>query len=198
MKPLQLDFSQRQGWRHALFGQAAGARRATASMVLAFSVAALAASAWFTRQQQVLANEAADAVQAELARQGRGNAMARNREQPLAPAQREAWSRIVGQLNTPWSELMDALETATPDDVAVVAIEPDTRQARVRLQAEARNLDTLLAYAKRLDMLGAFQGVSLVKHETNDQDPNRPVRLMIEVRLRPGQAGPVASEGARR
>jgi hypothetical protein len=199
MKPMRLRFEQGHGARQLLFGQAGRGRRIAGTLLLAASVAALAASAWDARREQVLAREAAEAVQAELARQGRGDAQAaRSREAVLTPAQREAWGRIVGQLNTPWSDLMDALETATPDDVAVVAIEPDTRQGRVRLQVEARSLDTLLAYARQLEALDTFHGVALLKHETNDQDPNRPVRLMIETRLKPPAALMAPAQGAPR
>ena len=102
----------------------------------------------------------------------------------LGPQQALAWNQLVRQLNTPWSALLDALEAATPEDVALVSIEPDGRQGSIRLQVEARTLDGLLAYAGTLKSIERFDQVTLVKHETNDQDATRPLRLSLDIRLK--------------
>lgn len=183
LRPLSLRFSQESGVRGWLLGQAGRGGPLARLGLLAAAMTIFAAAAWRAQQAQTLEHTATAARQAELARQGRQPADPAGAP-ALSPAQREAWSRIVAPLNTPWPDLMDALEAGTPDNVAVVAIEPDARQGRVRLQAEARDLDTLLAYAARLDAADAFAGVALVRHETNEQDPNRPVRLTLDARLR--------------
>jgi Tfp pilus assembly protein PilN len=100
-----------------------------------------------------------------------------------AAQQRRVLDQITRQLNTPWSQLLDALESSLPDDVALVSIEPDGSAGKVRLQSEARSLDTLVGYAASLRNVPMFTGVALLKHETNDQDPNRPLRLMMELEL---------------
>ena len=102
------------------------------------------------------------------------------------------------QLNTPWSALLDALEASLPDDVALVAIEPDAGQGSVRLQVEAKALDTLLAYARELRSIPLFADVNLVKHETNEQDGNRPMRLSLNIRLRASQGSPPKPQEATR
>jgi Tfp pilus assembly protein PilN len=110
----------------------------------------------------------------------------------LSDDQRARWSRLARQLNTPWSALLDALESSLPDGVALVSIEPDAAQGSVRLQVEAKTLDALLAYAASLNAVHPFQSVALVKHETNEQDPTRPLRLSLEAKLN-GQVASLAA-----
>jgi Tfp pilus assembly protein PilN len=116
--------------------------------------------------------------------------------QVTAP-QRQGWEQVARQIGTPWAPLLDALEAGTPDDVALVSIEPDAREGSVRLQAEAKTLDTLLAYARALGALPLFESVSLVKHETNEQDGNRPVRLGLALRLKAPRGQQAGAEAAR-
>lgn len=86
-------------------------------------------------------------------------------------------------LNTPWPAVLDALETTTPESVALVTIEPDPQHGVVRLQAEAKTLDSLLQYAQLLTAAEPFNEVTLLKHETNERDATRPVRLSMAARL---------------
>jgi hypothetical protein len=65
-----------------------------------------------------------------------------------------------------------------------VAIEPDPQHGSIRLQVEAKTLDTLLGYAQALKATAPFQEVVLLKHETNEQDATRPVRLSVDARLK--------------
>jgi hypothetical protein len=97
--------------------------------------------------------------------------------------QLRAWNQVARQLNTPWGTLLTSLEQATPEDVALVSVEPDAHKGSVRLQAEARTLEALLAYAQALRAVPAFADVVPLKHETNELDPLRPVRLSLEIRL---------------
>ena len=94
-----------------------------------------------------------------------------------------AWNVVARQLNMPWARVLDTLEDVTPADVALVAIEPESRDGTLRLQAEAVALDPLLAYAQRLRGTGAFAEATLLKHETHEQDPQRPVRITLMLRL---------------
>ena len=111
-------------------------------------------------------------------------APARARGPAGAAAQRlRAWNTVARQLNTPWSTLLDTLESVTPADVALVSVEPDAAQAAVRLQAEARSLQALLAYEQSLRAAPLFREVALIRHETNESDPVRPVRLHLVLRM---------------
>jgi len=68
----------------------------------------------------------------------------------------------------------------------------------VRLQVEAKGLDALLAYAGELRSVPLFAHVNLVKHETNEQDANRPMRLALNIRLRAQPGSATELEGALR
>jgi Tfp pilus assembly protein PilN len=168
VKPLRLEFTPR-----------AHSPLALVTMMLAgIACGFLAVQAWL--QHQALARIESEIAQAEARVVARPIARAAS----ATPAQREAQQRIAAQLNTPWSDLLDALEAATPQDVAIVSIEPDMRRGTVHVQAEARTLDTLLAYAEALQDVPLFDGVELARHETFEQDPNRPLRLALQLRMR--------------
>lgn len=93
-------------------------------------------------------------------------------------------STVVRQLNTPWQDLFNQLERRTPSEVALLSIEPDTLRDSIKLQAEAKTLDALLVYAAGLEQQGLFGRLTYSKHETNDQDPNKPTRLSFELEVR--------------
>jgi hypothetical protein len=186
MKPIGLHFEEaRPSWTRRMWGAAPRGPQLAAAGVLAAAAAVGVAAAWET---SVARSGAEDAGRA-FASADRAGAVARGQSAPrtarATPAERDGGARIAAQLNTPWSELLDALEQATPDSVALVAIEPDAGQRSVRLQVEGKTLDALLAYANDLGTVPLFSSVALTKHETNEQDANRPVRLGIELRLRP-------------
>lgn len=93
-------------------------------------------------------------------------------------------NNVVRQLNTPWQDLFNQLERLTPPEVALLSIEPDTQRDTIKLQAEAKTLDALLVYAAGLEQQGLFGRLTYSKHETNDQDPNKPTRLSFELEVR--------------
>jgi Tfp pilus assembly protein PilN len=107
---------------------------------------------------------------------------------PLKKEQLSGLNAVVRQLNTPWMDVFDILERRTPANVALVSIEPDGRRSIVRVQAEARSIDELLAYAETLERDAAVTRVVLLRHETNDRDENHPAQLSFEVSLNPNAA----------
>ena len=98
--------------------------------------------------------------------------------------QRRGLNTVIRQLNTPWQDLFDQLEKTTPTDIALISIEPDAKRATIRLVAEAKRLETLLTYASDLQQQGVLGRLTYSKHETNDQDSNKPVRLSFELDMR--------------
>jgi len=87
---------------------------------------------------------------------------------------------IILELNLPWKELFEAIESYSKDDVAVLAIEPDAQKGLVRINAEAKSLDSLLAYLAYLQKIPLFKDVELVNHQVQEQDPQQPVRFMLQ------------------
>lgn len=102
----------------------------------------------------------------------------------LSQAQIRGYNSVIRQLNLPWKNLFEDLETMTPVDVALISIEPDGARSSVKLVAEAKTLATLLDYTSKLQQNGVFGRLTYSKHETNEQDTNKPVRLSFELELR--------------
>ena len=121
----------------------------------------------------------------------------------ISPTTLGALNGVILQLNLPWHDIFEQLEKSIPPEVALLSIEPDGQRRQIRLQAEAKSLDALLRYASSLQHKGIFGRLNYTRHETNDQDPNRPVRLSFELGLsapaRLTEASPsIAQEGASR
>lgn len=97
----------------------------------------------------------------------------------IPQAQAQAVNDAVMQLNLPWRDLVEAVRAATPGNVALLALEPDARRRTLRITAEARDSDDMLAYIAKMEEQGWFQSVALVRHEIAEQEPNRPLRFQI-------------------
>jgi Tfp pilus assembly protein PilN len=102
----------------------------------------------------------------------------------VPPAQAGAVNAAVQQLNLPWRGLHDAVQAATPATIALLALEPDARKSSVRITAEAKNSDDMIAYVGQLQRIDWFSAVLLARHEINDQDKNRPIRFQIDAQWR--------------
>lgn len=98
----------------------------------------------------------------------------------VSEAQAGAVNAAIMQLNLPWRTLFDAVRGATPPSVALLALEPDSRKRVLRITAEAKNSDDMLAYVEALEREEWFAAVTLVRHEVLEQDPNRPLRFQID------------------
>jgi hypothetical protein len=77
----------------------------------------------------------------------------------------------------PWDRLLGALEAAASADVALLALDPVPHERHLRLDGEARDLDALRGYLRRLG--ASFIRVELQSHQVNGDDPQRPVRFVL-------------------
>lgn len=103
---------------------------------------------------------------------------------PMAALQRQQVQALLRQLNMLWQQLLQQLEDATPSQVALISLEPDAQRGTLKLQAEARQIDTLLQFAASLQNQGVLGALSYGKHETNEHDPQKPARLSFELQIR--------------
>jgi Tfp pilus assembly protein PilN len=106
---------------------------------------------------------------------------------PVPEAQAAAVNSAVLQLNLPWRALHDALQAGTPSSIALLALEPDAKKSSLRITAEAKSSDDMIAYVEQLQKGDWFTTVALTRHEINEQDPNRPIRFQIDALWRPAQ-----------
>ena len=103
------------------------------------------------------------------------------------PAQAGAVNAAAQQLNLPWRGLYDAVQAATPATIALLALEPDAKKNSVRITAEAKGSDDMIAYVEQLERIEWFSTVLLARHEINEQDKNRPIRFQIDAQWRPAR-----------
>ena len=101
---------------------------------------------------------------------------------PPAPASAEevALARdTVERLALPWPKLFAALEAAASDQVALLAIEPDTKSGTVKISGDSKDYLAALGYVLNLSQADTLSHVQLVRHEVRQNDPQRPVSFSI-------------------
>lgn len=99
---------------------------------------------------------------------------------PISEQQAGAVNNAVMQLNLPWRALHDAIGAATPANIAMLALEPDARRRSIKITAEAKTSDEMIAYVEALKEQELFTGVALTRHEINELDPVKPIRFQLE------------------
>jgi Tfp pilus assembly protein PilN len=175
MKKLRIDFappSLARTWFHT-----SRPARALAGIALLLAVAA-GVQAWQLAEQRRLDAEQVARVAQRHAAPVQAAPVQAKVTIPLAQA--AAVNAAVLQLNLPWRELHDAIGAATPANVALLALEPDARKHMVRITAEVQGSDDMIAYVEKLQAQSWFTTVALTHHETNDVDPNKPIRFQVE------------------
>ncbi|MDC8757632.1 hypothetical protein OIK44_08540 [Janthinobacterium sp. hw3] len=176
MPRLAIDFAP-AGLRRALF-QLHPAWWAGAALGLALCVSGALAGSAALAQQRVRA--------AELEQQARRAARLSRPAPPaaplVAPERAAAVNAAVLRLNLPWRALQEAVAAATPATVALLTLEPDARKRVLKLGAEAKTSEAMIAYVEELKRQELFASVALTRHDINEQDPNRPVRFQLEAR----------------
>jgi Tfp pilus assembly protein PilN len=183
MKKMHIDFAP-PGLARSLFR----APRQTWAMVLALfciGCALFGASAGLHKRQwevELLRAQSQVAIRAQARAEVPVVARA-----PVPEAQAAAVNAAVLQLNLPWRALHDALQAGTPANIALLALEPDAKKSSLRITAEAKSSDDMIAYVEQLQKADWFTTVTLARHEINEQDPNRPIRFQIDALWRPAQ-----------
>ena len=186
MKRLTLTFQS--GFWTGVFGRATGIRmRIFAAAFALLALGVLASTLW--RYAEMNATVLAARAAAETAARAAAPMVAA--VVTPSPPRLTALARSTHHLNVPWAAILDELERHATKDVALLAIEPDAVQGRVRLEFEARRLQSLVDFAQRLGDAPGFERVALAKHEVVDRDPAKPVRMSLEVKL--ARSGEMAS-----
>ena len=94
------------------------------------------------------------------------------RAQPKRPAAAPAAAEEVAlardtveRLALPWPKLFAALEAAASDQVALLAIEPDTKSGTVKISGDSKDYLAALTYVLNLSRVEGLSRVQLVRHE---------------------------------
>jgi Tfp pilus assembly protein PilN len=180
MKRVRIDFAP-PGMRRTLFRTPSQAWALACAALCVCIPAAIQVNGYFEAQRAYEAQLAARAARASAPRA----VQVALRPPAATEAQAAAVNAAILQLNLPWRALHDAVKAATPPTVALLALEPDARRRTLRITAEARGSDEMLAYVERMQRQDWFADVALTRHEINEQDPNRPIRFQLDAQWRP-------------
>jgi len=179
MRPMRIDFAP-PGWRRVLFHLHPGVLVAGVAGVLL-----CAGGIWFATQMAHQREERAQQIERMRARQAALSKVPSTVPVIAIPeAQAAAVNAAVLQLNVPWRELEDAVASATPANIALLALDPDAKKSVLKITGEARNSDDMVGYVQVLQQQEFFTGAALVRHEVGEQDGARALRFQIEVQWR--------------
>ncbi|AIL61937.1 MULTISPECIES: PilN domain-containing protein [Pseudomonas] len=180
MRRLELDFQPRRTALSAWVLLAAGVGLLAGALVLAQGFG----------QQQAALDQQLEAFERQLGKRPEHVASltpAQSREQAEKLAQMRSVSQ---QLQRPWERLFDMLEALPQDDVALLTLTPDARKGQVRISAEARDLEAMLTFHKRLEASGELRDVSLLNHEIMAKQAEHPVQFNLSATWEIGNAHP--------
>ena len=171
MRALQLDYRR----NHGLLDFMGFALLAT---VLALALA-LGNYYLSLRQQSSQVQHIVDTINSRIHANGNFNDSAAMAPQQLSEVMKFS-NRTIHQLNLPWHVLFSQLEKAKTDGVALLSVEPNTNSTAIKVVGEAINYQTMLTYVRNLSAQNALQGVYLIDHKMDEQNPNKPIRFSLE------------------
>jgi Tfp pilus assembly protein PilN len=174
MKPIHIDFAPRSLKRSVLLTEPLMGLFLAIGFLLCSSAGIMVLS--IIKQNTLLAEHQRMEVQQE---EGINHHVMQS-AWSISDKQASSVNNAIAQLNLPWRDLLDAIEMATPSNIALLAIEPDSKKQIIKGMAEAKTSSAMISYLERLKKQELFEEVVLTKHEINDQDPNKPYRFQFE------------------
>jgi hypothetical protein len=85
----------------------------------------------------------------------------------------------VRRIAMPWAALFRALEAASSERIALLAIEPDAQNGTVSLTGEAKDYGAVLTYVAQLSDRESLRKVHLVRHEVRSNDPQKAISFSV-------------------
>lgn len=86
---------------------------------------------------------------------------------------------VLRELTVPWQDLLSILEDYPAHDVALIGIDHNPVQSQIRITAEAKNFDAMIAYLRYLQSSRLLREAVLNDHEIEANVPGTPVRFQI-------------------
>jgi Tfp pilus assembly protein PilN len=106
---------------------------------------------------------------------------------PAYLARVKSAQQVAKSLTAPWAGLLDAIESAPQQSVALLAVEPSSAKQSFRLTAEARDAKAMLAYLQALQNDRRLVNVALVSHQVQVQAIGHPIRFQLQAGWGPAQ-----------
>ncbi|MEC5386765.1 PilN domain-containing protein [Uliginosibacterium sp. H3] len=133
--------------------------------------------------------ERLDEAQQQLARaqrlEERANGLQRARKQERVPeADLRRAAQIAARLQEPWPQLVPQLEAAGNEDIALLSLDADAGKAQINLAGEARSLEAVFDYAKRIGKQPGFASVQVQNYEFHKVGSQDLVQFKLSARWR--------------
>ncbi|MEM5297753.1 PilN domain-containing protein [Burkholderia sp. JPY481] len=129
------------------------------------------------------AYDESDRVQAQQdAQRHRLFAESHSAKTPPTPATRLAENQslaVLRELTVPWQDLLSIVEDYPDHDVALIGIDQSPAQSQIRITAEAKNFDAMIAYLRYLQGSVLLREAVLNDHVIETNVPGTPVRFQI-------------------
>jgi hypothetical protein len=103
-------------------------------------------------------------------------------DSPQVREQIKKANAVLAEMNVPWGELFEAIESADEGGVALLQVQPDARSRTVLMGGSARDLPTVLSYMTRLERTARLKDVVLMSHELKVKEPGAPVAFQLLAR----------------
>jgi len=169
MKPqLDIDFA------------ATGPKLPPAGLLLLCVAVVLAALGGVQLWRACQANERAQAEVARAMQPGAGyKRPAPVESTPAAKVSERQSQAILRELTVPWQDLLSIVENNPQPDVALIGIDQQPAQGQIRIVAEAKDADAMIAYLKYLQSSVLLREAVLNAHLVETNVPGTPIRFQI-------------------
>lgn len=177
VRRLELDYlrsGRRPGWA------------AWTLLAVALAFALDLGRSWVALKDDIARKDARLAMQAAQARPGEllRVSMPKTAPRPVREGELAAARDTLQRLSVPWDALFGALEAAQTERASLLSIEPDAVSGTVALTGEAKDYLALLSYVANLEQQKALSRVHLARHETRQNEPQRPLAFTISASWR--------------
>jgi hypothetical protein len=157
-----------------------------AARTLALAALLLCGLAGFRAQKLISRLDALDSQAAHLAARAEQSVRSSMRVtgEPIDAKQGAAVNAAVARLNLPWGDILNAVEAATPSQVALLSLTPEPGRTLLKIEAECNGSKDMIDYLKSLGQQPQFARVNLVRHELVRDGTDGVIRFQIEAQWR--------------
>lgn len=82
-------------------------------------------------------------------------------------------------IQMPWTQLLNTLEEAQHQHIALLEIQPDTKKHHVLIVGEGKNYASIIAYIELLEQQAILQDVYLHKHQLSENVVGQPIQFTL-------------------
>jgi hypothetical protein len=97
----------------------------------------------------------------------------------ISPEQKFQINATASALAMPWDALFSALEESDTKDVALLGLEPNSKNKQIILTGEAKNLPAVLNYVSQLETQSMLDKVYLQKYNIDETNVSKPVKFTV-------------------